>query len=284
MIDLQNSSRRRQESDYEWHLENPSARKGAKPERDASRYLDTPPPGATPPRTEDEDEDAAAEDGGDEDTTADDNRTDSQIDFARDLLGPGQVDEARKTWSASSKAFFDKRARRGGQEGRRGAGETGRRLVGGRRPRPTPGQLQVNLAPVGGDGKVAAGNAIKVRGTVKNKGSATVSARAPCSRATTCSSTRARWCSASSPRPGKTRAGGAGQGRQGRLTRTDVIHADVMEEQGPVKAQAEPVMLKRRRHAAAAVRLHLPDHRRRRSGQRTTATAWCSAARACVCT
>ena len=43
-INLQTSSRRRQESDYEWHLDHPSARKGAKPSEVIS-YLYLPPPG-----------------------------------------------------------------------------------------------------------------------------------------------------------------------------------------------------------------------------------------------
>src|SRR4051812_26220153 len=65
LIHLQNSSRRRQESDYEWHLDHPSARKGQRPSEVIS-YLYTPPPGAPKQTVDDEDEanpeDADAED------------------------------------------------------------------------------------------------------------------------------------------------------------------------------------------------------------------------------
>ena len=54
-ISLQPSTRRRQESDYEWHLENPNAQKGGHPLETLS-YLYVPPPGKDQRHVDDDDD------------------------------------------------------------------------------------------------------------------------------------------------------------------------------------------------------------------------------------
>jgi carboxyl-terminal processing protease len=170
-INLQTSSRRRQESDYEWHLDHPSARKGAKPSETVS-YLFVPPPGQ-PTRFNDEDDDAVSDDQPEqEDSAADENRTDFQIDFARDLLAQAKTPK-RQDLVATSKAFFDKV--RADEDKKLSVAleklgvdwSQGQVAAGG-------GQVQVTLAQVGGEAHVAAGNTVKIRGTARNLGNTTV--------------------------------------------------------------------------------------------------------------
>jgi carboxyl-terminal processing protease len=237
VINLQNSARRRQESDYEWHLDHPSARKGTRPSEVIS-YLYVPPPGAKVPS--EEDDDSAAEDGEADDSTADDNRTDFQIDFARDLLAQAKSMK-RSEVVASSKAFFDRVRAEEDKKVAQAIEKLGVDWSAG----PTsgaPGQLQVSLAPLGGDGKVAAGNSVKVRGTVKNVGGSTVyRARAVLKSDNLLFDENEMVFGKLAPGASKTYDLTVKVPKNS-LTRTDVIHADVLA-QGPVKAGSAELMV-----------------------------------------
>jgi carboxyl-terminal processing protease len=238
LIHLQTSSRRRQESDYEWHLDHPSARKGGKPSEVIS-YLYLPPPGQ-PVRSADDDDEAAADDVEQEDVAVDENRTDFQIDFARDLLAQAKS-QKRLELVAASKAFFDKT--RADEEKKVSAAleklgvdwSPGPAVAGG-------GQLQVSLAPVGGDGKVAAGNSARVRGTVKNLGNTTVY------RARAVLKSDNMMFDENEMVFGKVPPGGSKTYEltvkvpKNSLTRTDTIRAEVMA-QGTIKANPAEMML-----------------------------------------
>lgn len=238
LINLQNSARRRQESDYEWHLEHPSARKGSRPAEVIS-YLYVPPPGRQA-RLEEEDEEASEDEAEDAAAVEDANRTDFQIDFARDLLAQTRSMK-RAEMVTQSKAYFDKvRAdedkkvaaalEKLGVDWSLGPGTT------------TPGQLQVTLAPVGGDSKVAAGSSVKVRGTVKNVGSSTVHrARAVLKSDNLLFDENEMVFGKIAPGASKTYDLTVKVPKNS-LTRTDIIHADLMA-QGPVKASSTEMIL-----------------------------------------
>jgi carboxyl-terminal processing protease len=237
VINLQNSARRRQESDYEWHLDHPSARKGTRPSEVVS-YLYTPPPGAKPPA--DEDEDGSAEDADQDDAATDESRTDWQIDFARDLLAQTKSMK-RQEVVASSKAFFDRVRAEEDKKVAVALEKLGVDWSAGT-PSAAPGQLQVSLAPVGGDSKVIAGNTIKVRGTVKNVGGSTVyRARAVLKSDNLLFDENEMVFGKLAPGASKTYDLMVKVPKNS-LTRTDVIHADVMA-QGPLKASAADMML-----------------------------------------
>ena len=171
-INLQSSTRRRQESDYEWHLVSPSVRKGTKPE-EVVAYLYVP-TAAELRRKQDLDEiDTNLPDEDESDNAEpEEDRMDFPITLARDLLAQARM-ARRQDLVSSSKALFDKvRA----DEDRRlaaaleklgvdwsiGPGNQG------------PGQIQVTLAAATGEAQVKAGNTIKIRGTVRNVGTTTV--------------------------------------------------------------------------------------------------------------
>ncbi len=175
VVKLQKSSRRRQESDYEWHLDNPAARRGAKPSEVVS-YLYVPPPGSekreqAAPHDDDDDEGGAIPDE-DDDEASEDNLVDFPMEFARDLLAQAKSPRRRDVLT-QSKAFFDK-AR--ADEDKRVSGALEKLSVDWNPgpASPNAGQVQVNLAVLGGDSKVAAGNTVKIRGTVRNVGSTTL--------------------------------------------------------------------------------------------------------------
>jgi carboxyl-terminal processing protease len=173
MIQLQKSSRRRQESDYEWHLDHPTARKGAKPSEVIS-YLFVPPPGLEKREQaalDDEDEELPPEEV-EEEEASEENLIDYPMEFARDLLAQAKSPRRRDILSAS-KAFFDK-ARV--EEDKRISGALEKLGVDWNPGPATPsaGQVQVTLSVLGGDAKVAAGSAVKIRGTVRNTGSTPV--------------------------------------------------------------------------------------------------------------
>jgi carboxyl-terminal processing protease len=171
-IQLQKSARRRQESDYEWHLDHPTARRGAKPSEVVS-YLYVPPPGQEKREQaalDDEDDETVPEE--EEEETAEENLIDYPMEFARDLLAQAKSPRRRDILTGS-KAFFEK-AR--AEEDKRISGALEKLGVDWNQgpANPTPGQVNVALSVVGGDTKVAAGSTVKIRGTIRNTGSAPV--------------------------------------------------------------------------------------------------------------
>jgi carboxyl-terminal processing protease len=169
-ISLQPSTRRRQESDYEWHLENPNARKGARPLETLS-YLYVPPPGSKDLRhlDDDEDQDPNAED--DDSEEPDDARIDYPVEFARDLIAQAKS-ARRQDLVAQAKSFLDKA--RAEQDRKLSAALEKLGVDWSPGPATIEGTVETALALVGGVGKAAAGQTIKIRGTVKNVGTTTV--------------------------------------------------------------------------------------------------------------
>lgn len=169
-ISMQSSTRRRQESDYEWHLENPNALKGARP-LDTVSYLFVPPPGKDRRHAADDDEPAenAAEE---EEPTEeqDDARIDYPIELARDFLAQAKSIR-RQDLVVQAKSFLEK-AR--AEQDRKLSGALEKLGVDWSSGTSTDGEIQTSLSLQGIDGKVQAGQAIKVRGTVKNTGPSTV--------------------------------------------------------------------------------------------------------------
>ena len=182
VIQLQRSNNRRQESDYEWHLDHPSAQKGGKPLETLS-YLYVPPPGqekreAAEAAEEDADEDATTEaqeqeaEDEDEAEALDENLIDFPMEFARDLLAQAKVPR-RKEMLQQARSYLDKvRA----DEDKKLSGALEKLGVDWSQgpANPPPGQVQVTLATASGGNKVAAGQTVKIRGTVKNVGSGPV--------------------------------------------------------------------------------------------------------------
>jgi carboxyl-terminal processing protease len=171
-INLQSSTRRRQESDYEWHLVSPSVRKDTRPEEVVS-YLYVP-SAAELRRKQDLDEiDTNSLDDDESDAAEpEEDRIDFPITLARDLLAQARATR-RQDLVNSSKALFDKvRAdedkrlaaalEKLGVDWSSGPGNEGL------------GEIQVTLAPAAGEAKVKAGGTIKIRGTVKNVGTTAV--------------------------------------------------------------------------------------------------------------
>jgi carboxyl-terminal processing protease len=171
-INLQNSTRRRQESDYEWHLVSASVRKGTKPE-EVVPYLYVP-TAAELRRKQDLDEiDTNLPDEDESDNAEpEEDRMDFPITLARDLLAQARTPR-RQDLVSSSKTLFDKvRA----DEDRRISVALEKLGVDWSAGPSTeaPGEIQVTLAPATGEAQVKAGNAIKIRGTVKNSGTTAV--------------------------------------------------------------------------------------------------------------
>lgn len=171
IIRLQKSARRRQESDYEFHLDHPSAQKGAKPSELVS-YLYVPPPGAEKrlaQQGDDEDDPSLTTDEDEDDVETEDSLIDYPIEIARDFLASNKAPGRRREMLQASKAFFDK-----------ARAEEDRKLTGALEKlgvdwsvgpaNPPGGQVQVSLSALGAGPKVAAGSSIKLRGTVKNVG------------------------------------------------------------------------------------------------------------------
>jgi carboxyl-terminal processing protease len=170
-ISLQPSTRRRQESDYEWHLENPNAQKGAHPEAIVS-YLYVPPPGKATRRADNDDEqDPNGEDEEESDEPEDDTRIDFPVEFARDLLAHAKS-ARRQDLVAQSKAFLDKV--RAEQDHKLTVALEKLGVDWSSASAPAEGSVEASLALVGGAGQVGAGETIKIRGTVKNSGTTTV--------------------------------------------------------------------------------------------------------------
>lgn len=169
-INLQSSSRRRQESDYEWHLTSASAQKGAKPEQIVP-YLYVPTAAEQKRKLDDEDVDGNAQDD-EEEPEPDELRIDFPITLARDLLAQAHT-ARRQDLLKSSKAVFDKI--RADEDKRLSAAleKLGVDWSAGN-GHEAGGDIQVTLAAVPNDTAVKAGNPIKIRGTVKNVGASTV--------------------------------------------------------------------------------------------------------------
>jgi carboxyl-terminal processing protease len=171
-INLQNSTRRRQESDYEWHLVSSSVRKGTKPEEIVSYlYL---PSAAELRRKQDLDEiDSNSPDEDDSDSTEpEEDRIDFPITLARDLLAQARTPR-RLDLVNSSKALFDKvRA----EEDKRLSAALEKLGVDWSTGPATQaaGEIQVTLAAATGEAQAKAGNPVKIRGTVRNVGTSTV--------------------------------------------------------------------------------------------------------------
>ncbi len=174
VIHLQTSVRRRQEADYEWHLENENALKGTKPSEILS-YLYVMSPAQERLMREEEDTTEAAPDEDEEAADAEENRTDFLMDFARDLLISTKSSKRRETLSVA-KTYFDKV--RGDEDKKLSVAleklgvDWSAAPVGAAGGNTTAGQLQMTLAPATGEPKVAAGNPFKLRGTVRNTGTA----------------------------------------------------------------------------------------------------------------
>jgi carboxyl-terminal processing protease len=175
-ISLQPSTRRRQESDYEWHLENPNAQKGNRP-LDTVSYLFVPPPGKSKAHVDDDELDGTAVEGAeadeDEEDAAepDENRIDYPIEIARDLLAQAKT-ARRQDLVAQSKAFLDKARLDQDKKLSQALEKLGVDWSQG--PAEAGGDVQTSLALLGTEGKASAGKSIKIRGTVKNTGTTTV--------------------------------------------------------------------------------------------------------------
>ena len=171
-ISLQPSTRRRQESDYEWHLENPNAQKGNRP-FDSLSYLFVPPPGKDRRHMQgddDEDPDTTADEE-EADEPAEEARIDFPIELARDLLA--QAKSARRQDLVTlSKQFLDKA--RADQDKKLSLALEKLGVDWSQGPVTSEGDIQATLALVGGEVKIGAGQSIKIRGSVKNTGATTV--------------------------------------------------------------------------------------------------------------
>jgi carboxyl-terminal processing protease len=174
-IRLQPSAHKRREADYDYHLENPSARHGEKPLEEVS-YLFVPTANekarAHDRGDDDEEVDPDAADDDQEDVDAD-TKTDFLMEFARDLLVQAKSSK-RRDLVASSKAFLEKVRAAEDKKVSAALEKLGVDWSQGPAAGPAP-QLQLTLQAVGGqdgkDGKLAAGTVAKIRGVVKNVGS-----------------------------------------------------------------------------------------------------------------
>jgi len=169
-ISLQPSTRRRQESDYEWHLHNPNAAKAGRPLERVS-YLFVPPPGKDRRALDDEDDDLDSKDEEEEPQEPEDVRVDYPVEFARDLLAQAKSFR-RQELVALSKAFLDKARLEQDRKLSAALEKLGVDWTSG--PPVVEEDIQAHLALVGTETKVAAGQVIRIRGTVKNTGPATV--------------------------------------------------------------------------------------------------------------
>jgi carboxyl-terminal processing protease len=176
-IRLQSSTHKRREADYEWHLEHPSVRRGEKPSETMS-YLFVPKAG----EKKKHDEDDPALDEGDDDGAADDDadtKTDFLIDFARDFLAQAKGSR-RHELLAAAKPFLEKV--RAGEDKKLAQALEKLGVDWSNGPAVPAGgasaasvaataQLQLSLqAADKGDAHIAAGDNVKIRGTVKNTG------------------------------------------------------------------------------------------------------------------
>jgi carboxyl-terminal processing protease len=241
IINLQKSSRRRQESDYEWHLDHPSAMKGAKPS-ETLPYLFVP-TAAQEKRKQEDDEapgEEAAEDDDDDSEVADDSTIDYPMEFARDLLAQAKSSR-RKEILQTSKAFFDKARADEDKKLSHALEKLGVDWNAGP-ANPPAGEVQVALTAPGSDGKIAAGNSVKIRGTVKNTGTV------PVHRVRALLKSENPYFDENEMIFGKIAPGETKsfdlvvKVSKGMLTRSDIIHANVFA-QGALKANTPELAL-----------------------------------------
>jgi carboxyl-terminal processing protease len=178
MIQLQRSNHRRQESDYEWHLDHPSAQKGTKPAETLS-YLFIPSAAQEKreqsAKAEDDDDDAAEQEQEEEEEdleALEENIVDFPMEFARDLLA-NTKSARRREMLQGAKSYLDKvRA----DEDKK-LSQALEKLSVDWNPgpaNPAVGQVQVSLTTPNASNKAIAGEVVKIRGTVKNVGTAPV--------------------------------------------------------------------------------------------------------------
>lgn len=175
-IMLQPSHNRRQESDYEWSLANPTDTQATKPVETVS-FLREPSPAQMAQAEAEEAEEEAAGGALDEEAppvveeefeTGDKVKVDFTIEFARDMLAQARGGR-RAELVESSKAYFETVR----QEQDKKVGQALEKLGvdWSRGPASPPeGELEMTLAPEGGSAKVMAGDKMTIRGTVKNTG------------------------------------------------------------------------------------------------------------------
>ncbi|HEY4184018.1 MAG TPA: MXAN_5808 family serine peptidase [Polyangia bacterium] len=167
-IRLQSSAHKRREADYEWHLEHPSVRRGEKP-MDTVSYLLAP---KTGDKKHPHDDDEAMADEDDDDASADDDaetKTDFLMEFARDFLAQAKG-VRRHELLAAAKPFLDKVRATEDKRVEQALEKLGVDWSAAPVSAVAP-QLELSLAAEKYDGKVAAGNNVKIRGVVKNSGS-----------------------------------------------------------------------------------------------------------------
>ena len=173
-IYLQPSAHRRQESDYEWHLDNPTSTKAEQPMERVSFLYEAPNKKDVKTASEEDeeslDEESTVED--DEDYTLYEKlNVDFAIEFARDFLA--QAKSSRRTQLVmQSKAYLEQvRA----EQDAKVAAALSKMGVDWAAPagnQPTA-RLSAVLEAVDGKSKVNAGDSVKLRGTVKNLGKTT---------------------------------------------------------------------------------------------------------------
>ncbi|HEY2730676.1 MAG TPA: MXAN_5808 family serine peptidase [Polyangia bacterium] len=167
-IRLQPSAHKRREADYDFHLEHPSARHGEKPLESLS-YLFVQ-KAADKARMHDEDEDLDPDEEAEADDADADEKTDFLMDFARDLLVQAKSSK-RRDLVAGSKAFLDKVRAAEDKKVSLALEKLGVDWASGPATGAAP-PLQLTLQPVSGDAKLVAGTVAKIRGVVKNIGTA----------------------------------------------------------------------------------------------------------------
>ena len=169
-IRLQPSSHKRRESDYEWHLEHPSARHGEKPMETVTYLLQPKAGDKAKSRLHDDDDDGGGRSGRSSrtPTTIATTKTDFLIDFARDLLAQSKTGRRRELVLAA-KVFLDKVRAGEDKKVSQALEKLGVDWTAGPATGPLP-ELQLTLQPTTGDAKIPAGSVAKLRGVVKNVG------------------------------------------------------------------------------------------------------------------
>jgi carboxyl-terminal processing protease len=170
-IRLQPSVHKRRESDYEWHLEHPSARHGEKPEETVT-YLFQPKPNEKVRSQDDDEMDDDADDQADNDDDQN-QKTDFLMDFARDLLVQAKSSK-RVDLVQQSKAFLDKVRAAEDKKVSQALEKLGVDWTAGPATGADP-ELQLTLQSSpdvkdSKDGKIEAGSTARLKGVVKNVG------------------------------------------------------------------------------------------------------------------
>jgi len=177
-IYLQPSSHRRQESDYEWHLDNPTATKAEQPMERVSFLYEAPKAQeAQAEKAANEDEEEVVDE---ESTAAEDDEdyvqyeklnVDFAIEFARDFLA--QAKSSRRTQLVQqSKAYLEQVRAEQDSKVAEALTKLGVDWTAGAGTQPVA-RLTATLEAVDLKGKAAAGDRLKLRGIVKNVGKTT---------------------------------------------------------------------------------------------------------------